>query len=536
MSNSAAPTPGLGAKDFWAAPSPKLLTRLALYSLLLYCTVGSALTIAGASKIVSFHGDLTGSESVNPFISILAVRTGHLYHPLSAPPYTPQPFGPLFYLAGAGIARLSNLDLDATLRLARTLDFACLLLCAVTVWLISRQLKFSTGVSALAAMMFLAQPIFYRWGWGATMRPDVPALLLMLLALYFALRTQDMGFTACVLAGSLVGIGFLLKQSAAAAGIAIALAYLFNNRRYNQILVLFLSAAVPVATAAALLLWHHEPFLEHFLSAGRTVWSIAGGASWVAEGHLNRPTVIILFAVGVVGFQRALTEGEQGQMLAAFAAVNLLGGFATIPQLGGQINYFIPGVAGCALLLPFAIRAFMDHLDAVKLTGILVILGFLVALADCAGAYYRLPPRGGGRLIPPGYLSSLKILSDDDYLELHTRDPELIDPVTAHSLELQGRWSSAGIVREAQSGSYDLVILNRGRQIWSYRNVSSFAPTVVDALNENYEILCGYGDVGLVLKPRSRESAASPEMLSRVLGWCGATPPGPNLAIRNNAR
>ncbi|MGB9334077.1 MAG: hypothetical protein WCB14_03640, partial [Candidatus Acidiferrales bacterium] len=61
-------------------------------------------------------------------------------------------------------------------------------------------------------------------------------------------------------------------------------------------------------------------------------------------------------------------------------------------------------------------------------------------------------------------------------------------------------------------------------------------PTVVDALNENYEILCGYGDVGLVLKPRSRESAASPEMLSRVLGWCGATPPGPNLAIRNNAR
>ena len=475
MSNSAAPTPGLGAKDFWAAPSPKLWTLLALYSLLLYCTVGSALTIAGASKIISFHGDLTGSESVNPFVSILAARTGHLYHPLSAPPYVAQPFGPLFYLAGAGIARLSGLDIDATFRLGRTLNFVCLLLCAVTVWLLCRQMGFPNSISPLAAMTFLAQPVFYRWGWGATMRPDVPALLLMLLALYFALRTQELGFTACVLAGSLVGIGFLLKQSAAAGGIAIALAYLFN-RRYKQILVLFLSAAVPVATAAALLLWHHEPFLEHFLSAGRTVWSIAGGASWVAEGHLNRPTVIILFAVGVVGFQRALTEGEQGQMLAAFAAVNIFAGFATILQLGGQINYFIPGLAACTLLLPFAIRAFMEHLDAVKMTGILVILGFLAALADCAGAYYRLPPRGGGRLIPPGYLSSLKILSDDDYLELHTRDPELIDAVTDHSLELQGRWSSAGIVREAQLGSYDLVILNRGRQIWSYRNVSFFRP------------------------------------------------------------
>ena len=535
MSRSPNPTPGSGAQDSWAVLSPKLLTRLALYSLLLYCIVGSLLCIVGSSKIISFHGDLTGGESVNPFVSILAVRTGHLYHPLSAPPYTPQPFGPLFYLAGAGVARLSSLDLDATFRLARTLDFICLLLCAVTVWLISRRLKFSPGVSALAAMMFLAQPIFYRWGWGATMRPDVPALLLMLLALYFALRTQEMGFTACVLAGSLVGIGFLLKQSAAAAGIAIAFAYLFN-RRYKQIVTLALSAAAPVGIAFALLVWHHEPFLDHFLAAGRESWSLAGGATWLAEGHLTRPTIIMLFAVGSVGFMRAVTEGEQGQTLAAFAAVNVLAGFATIPQLGGQINYFIPGVAGCALLLTYAIRAFMDHLDAIKLTGILVILAFLAALADCAGAYLRLPPRGGGRLIPPGYLSSLKVLSDDDYIELHTRDPEVIDPFTVHSLELQGRWSSAGIVREVQSGSYDVVILNRGRQIWSYRNVSFFAPAVVDALNENYEILCGFGDVGLVLKPRSREAAASPEMLSRVLGWCGARPPGPNLAIRTNAR
>jgi hypothetical protein len=177
MAQSPFPSSELSVRNSKALALPKILARLALYSLVLYCTIGSFLTLVGAAKSIPFHGDLTGAESVNPFVSILAVRSGHLYHPISAPPYTPQPFGPLFYMAGAGIARLSGLDIDATLRGGRTLDFGCLLLCAMVAWLICRQLNFSKGESALAAMLLLAQPVFAPW--GATMRPDVPALLAM---------------------------------------------------------------------------------------------------------------------------------------------------------------------------------------------------------------------------------------------------------------------------------------------------------------------------------------------------------------------
>ena len=512
--------------------SPQTLNRLASYSLLLFCAIGSVLTVIGAAKIIPSRGETTGTESVNPYVSILAVQTGHLYQPLSSPPYAPQAFGPLFYVVGAGIARLAHSDIDATFRLGRAMVVLSLLLCAVAVWLISRQLQFTNTVSALTAMTFLAQPFFARW--SGTMRPDVPALLAMLLALLFAVRIQEMGIKASLLAGSLIGLGFLVKQSAAAAGLSIALVYLFNGR-YKQIVVLVLSAAAPVVIAFAFLMWRHEPFLDHFLAAGHTTWSLAGAAAWLAEGHLSRPTAILYYAIGAVGFLRAITAGEQGQMLAAFAAVNVFAGFALIPQLGGAANYFLPGFAGCALLLPFAIRTFEENVRAPRAIAVLLILTFLAAVLDCAAGFYVLPRSSAGTYIPPGSLSSFKVLSDDPYLELHTRDPELIDPFTIHSLELQGRWNPSGVVANVQAGVYDLVILGSGRVIKDYRGIAFFGPAIVDALNENYEVLCGIGNA-LVLKPRSREIAASPEMLGRILGPCVVKPPQPNLVIRDSDR
>jgi hypothetical protein len=513
-------------------PSPQTLTRLASYSLLFFCAIGSLLTVVGAAKIIRSRGETTGTESVNPYVSILAVQTGHLYHPLSAPPYTPQPFGPLFYLAGAGIARLSGLDIDTTFRLGRAMVVLSLLLCAATAWLISRQLGFTRNVSALTALTFLAQPFFARW--SGTMRPDVPALLAMLLALYFALRIPEMGITASLLAGSLIGVGFLVKQTAAAAGLSIALVYLLNGR-YKHIVVLVLSAAVPVAIAFALLVGNHEPFLEHFLAAGHESWSLAGAAAWLAEGHLSRPTAILSYAIGTVGFLRAIKLAEQAQMLASFAAITVFAGFALISQLGGAANYFLPGFAGCALLLPFAIRTFEENVRAPRAIAVLLVLIFGAAVLDCAVGFYVLPRSSAGTYIPSGFLSSFKVLSDDPYLELHTRDPEIIDPFTIHSLELQRRWNPSGVVANAQAGVYDLVILGSGRVIKDYRGIAFFGPAIVKALNENYEVLCGIGNA-LVLKPRSREAAASPDMLGRILGPCVVKPPEPNLMIRDSDR
>ena len=366
------------------------------------------------------------------------------------------------------------------------------------------------------------------------MRPDVPSLLPMLLALYFALQIEEWGYAACVLSGLAVGVGFLVKQSAGAAGLAIVLV-LLSNRRVLRAVIVTISAAVPLALALFLLLSHHEQFLEHFLSAGRSTWSIGGAASWLAEPHLMRPSALMLFAIATAGIARALSSGEKAQMIASFALVNLAAGFATIPQLGGQTNYFIPGFAGCALLLPYAIQTFQENRKAIELAGIIAVIGFVAAFADCAGAFHMLPSVYSPKTIPPGYLSSLKIFSEDDYLLVHTRDPELLDPFTTHSLELKGRWSPSGVVKDIESAQFDLAILTGGRMIRTYRGISDFGPAIVKALNENYDIAYECGEV-LVLKPRSREVAVTPQMLSRVLGNCVESPPQPDLKIPFFAR
>jgi Dolichyl-phosphate-mannose-protein mannosyltransferase len=511
----------------WASRLPKALSRLSVVSLLLYCVFGALLVVIGAMRLIpATTVDTVGSEMVNPFLGILAVRTGHLYHSLSAPPYTPQPFGPLSYVASATIARASHLDLDATIRLGRILDFVCFLLCAVMAWLINRRLGFSQGESALAGLMLLAQPAFQRW--GAAMRPDIPALLAMLAALYFAVRNGKNRNADCALAGLLVAVGFLFKQSAAVAGVAIAVVYLFR-REYRRLAILIVSAGVAVLIALALLLRSREPFLEHFFVAGQESWSLFGGAEWVAN-HMSKPTIFLALAVGAVGSTRALFEDEPAQMVASFALFNLCAGFATIPQLGGAMNYFLPGFAGCALLLPFAIRVFRENSNSVHSAGILIILAFLVGLAECAVAYYRSVPAIPRQGVPWGYVASLRILSDDDYLVQRGRDPELVDLFTTHSLELQHRWDSSGLIQNVQSGDYDLVVLNHGHIVDSYRGIALLGAKVTDALNANYTLVCVAGNT-LVLKPRSREVNADPEMLDRLFGTCRPEPSEPNLSI-----
>jgi hypothetical protein len=519
---STAQTPALDAneRNRPSLPSARNLARLVLFLLAAYCLWGSLLTLAGAVRTIPLHGDSFGGESVNPFVGTLAARTGHLYRPLSLPPYTPQPFGPLFYLASAKTAELAGLDIDATIRLGRIFDFVSLLLCVATLFFIARRVGASRGESGLVAMLFLAQPFLARL--GATMRPDLPMLLAILLSLYFALHAGD-GISACALSGLFLGVGFLLKQSAGATALAIAIPSLLH-KRYKRLVVFTLAAALPVVIALALLLWRREPFLEHFLAAGRATWSLADALGWLWQGNINRPGQLMLFAVAAAGIPYGIAGGDQGQTLVSFACVNALASLIQTFQVGGSTNYFIPAFAGCALLLPFAIRGYRHNVDSIRGVGLVAAVGFLAALVDCTASY----PPGRGRTIPPPFFNSLRVLSDDSYLVLHTRDPVLIDALTAHSLELQGRWSSAGVVKEIEAGNYDLVVLSGGHVIRYYRSISFFGPEIVSALNANYETLCGYGE-GLVLKPRSREVPVTLQILSSALGPCTPQTTGPNL-------
>ena len=64
------------ARNDRQSQSLQTLNRLASYSLLLFCLIGALLTVIGAAKIIPSRGETTGTESVNPYVSILAVYSG----------------------------------------------------------------------------------------------------------------------------------------------------------------------------------------------------------------------------------------------------------------------------------------------------------------------------------------------------------------------------------------------------------------------------------------------------------------------------
>jgi hypothetical protein len=502
------------------------LRRLASVLLLAYCLGGGLLVTGQSAKLIRAQRDTTYPEGANAYVAVLAGRTGQLYHSYSFPPYVVQAFGPLFYAVNAAIARASNCDADVTIRRARLLTFACFLLCGFVVFQICRELEFSNFESALAGMMLLAQPAFINW--NVTMRPDVPSLLGMLLCLLLALREEEWGLQACILSGFFAGTAFLLKQSAMAAPAAIVAVFLLQ-KKYKQTFVLALGAAAPVVIAFGILLWRREPFIGQFTAVGKSIWSIANGARWVASAW----AIVMLavpFAIGATGFISAMKGSGKAKMIASFALMSLCGGLTTIPQIGGDVNYFLADLAGCALLLPFAIRVVTQRMGPA--TGAVAIAVLLLGITVTAGGLHRYPMFAPRTDIPYGSLSSLKILAADPYIALHGRDPEMLDPFTTHVFELAGRWDPSPVIQGIQRGDYDLVVLYSGRTIYSYRGISFFGRPIVNSLNANYEVFCVAGDT-VVLKPRSREISARPEMLRPILGVCvpGDANRAPNLSL-----
>jgi len=500
-------------------PSPAgILLRLAsLLLLLVYCVGGGVLVTVESARMIPTQDDITYPEGATTYLAILAGRTGQLYHSYSSPPYVVQPFGPLFYAVNAAVARASNWDADITIRRARRLTFACFLLCGLVAFRICRKLEFSNSQSALAGMMLLAQPAFLNW--NVTMRPDVPALLGMLLSLLFALREEEWGLRACIFSGFFAGTAFLLKQSALAAPAAIAVVFLLK-KKYKQTFILALSAAAPLVVTFGILLWRREPFIEQFTSVGKSIWSIVAAAKWLVGRQFGFwPILAAPLVIGGTGFISAIRGNEKAKMIASFALMNLCAGLATIPQIGGDVNYFLPALAGCSLLLPFAIRVVAKEIGGRPATGILVVAVLLAGIAVVAVKYTVLRSHAPRTDISFDVLRPFKILSDDPYIAMHGRDPEMLDPFTAHVFELAGHWNPSPVIESIQRGDYDLVVLGSGRRIFSYRGISLFGRPIVNSLNADYEVLCTAGGT-LVLRPRSREITATPEMLSSVLGPC----------------
>jgi hypothetical protein len=482
-----------------------------------YCALGAVAITGAGAKLLPNQTDNTYPETTNIYVAIDAARTGHLYVEPSRPPYVLQPFGPLYYAINAAIARASHLDFDLTRDRSRLLTYICFLLSAVIIFAICRRLRFSTVSSTLAALLFLGQPYFLTW--NVTVRPDILALLMMLLSLLWAVEGDSLGGAGYVFSGILAGLAFLIKQPGIAAPVAI-IAILIYRRKFRPAAIFALSSGFPVVLVFAALLWHGGPFLEQFASVGKGVWSLQQGFIFTFD-KLSRLLLLVPIGIGAIGFVQAIRVATPAsQMIAAFAVTNWVVGFLGLPQLGADTNYFLGGLMGCALLLPFAVQLVRRNLQS-KVYFVLIIstLVWIISqevtiVSRVFSDTFRPAERSYSSLEP------FKILSDRPIYTVHGRDPDILDLFTSHELELAGYWDPSFIVQNIRRGDYDLIILADNANwhvVSNFRGVAFLSPALVKAINENYRVLCSTA-TSAVLQPLAREVAIAPAELAPALG------------------
>ena len=514
-----------------------VLSGGAFLSLAIYCVLSAVAITAAGAKLLPNQTDNTYPESTNIYAAIEAARTGHLYAVPSVPPYVLQPFGPLYYAINATIAWESHLNFELVRARLRLLTYGCSIFSALIIFLICRKLRFSVVSSTLAGLLFLGQPFLVTW--DDTVRPDMLFLMVMLLSLLCAVAVDSLGGAGYVLSGVLAGLAFLIKQPGIAVPIAVLIILLYR-KKFRTAAAFTLSAVLPVVLVCGILLSHRGPFLEQFTSVGNGIWSPREGAIFAA-GRLSTRLIVVPVIVGVMGFAQAIgSEEMSSQTVAVFAITNWVVGFSGLPQVGADVNYFLPGLAGCALLLPFAIQMIRRNLYSkvylaiIVLTFLWMIRQELVILSRVFSDVLRPAERSYISLEP------FKILSDRPIFTVHGRDADLLDPFTAHELELAGHWDPSPILAEIQHGDYDLIILASGdwHVIADFRGVAWFSPTMVKAINENYVVLCSTL-TSAVLEPRIRDVAVPPDALGPALGQrCGVGLHGhsPGLTFPSNAR
>jgi hypothetical protein len=184
--------------------------------------------------------------------------------------------------------------------------------------------------------------------------------------------------------------------------------------------------------------------------------------------------------------------GERAQVIASFTLVNWLVGLSGAPQIGSAGNYLYAGLIGCALLLPFTLLALREHVKSVAAL-VLIIFGlYHVTVMEADETHTVLAAQANFAADPYRTFAPYHILSDKPVFALYGRNPDLLDPLSLHIMQVAGNWSSAPIAAEVRSGGYDFVILACGgdRSICSYRGVNFFSGDVIRAINENYSLFC----------------------------------------------
>ncbi|MGD0859287.1 MAG: hypothetical protein ABR912_08195 [Terracidiphilus sp.] len=477
-------------------------------------------------QCIFVRNDIGYPEGASIYAFLTAFRTGRLYSSPYNYPWNAEIYGPVFYLIGSIFARVARGDPTLTTELARLLSFLSFLGSVGLVGFLSWRLEGCKRWTAITVVLGLA------CGWAApfaSARPDYLSIFLILgaLTIYEVARGRS---RLIFWVGILGTLSCLTKQSTAPVLLALAIDCLIARRFRNC--TALIAGSVPVPFLIFSMLWlRHEPFLANFLVVGHVVFNWPGAVLTTINLVRTNQIDVIPIALGLLGAGLSWKNVKYRPILlvGAFAwLVNL----AALANTGGSSNYLILPWMLTILSVPTGLA----RIEEWTRRSILIPLGLTLL-----GGFFLIHQRNLLPKLPADLdtydVDQMKALSSLSYLEMRSRQPQLLDPLLYHHLFLQNVGSIAPIVRQIDDEEYDLILIegedgpsNSEFLVKSFRGASFWGADTLGPMASHYRALCEVPDF-IALVPRDRAGALQDKDIARIFAQpCLATGRTPQLA------
>jgi hypothetical protein len=447
------------------------------------------------------------------------IRSGYIYPDSDLPPYYVSLYGPLTYVLLALPYKLAEGAGITPQVLVRLGIVGALCLCVLFIFLISKRLSNSRPVAGLCALFAVsALPMAY---WTTQIRGDFLALALSLLSFYLFLHTN--GRPHAVGSAICAGIALLIKQTFFAAPIAIV-SWLIYMRRYKEAVLWAMGVALTVVGGYAIAWWHEPLLLKHIAALRHPIFEYQE-AFYIVWNAASQP-VVPLAALG--GFLALWKRGAENRLVLIYCIVAWLVAIVTIPQVGGNINYFWEPLMTSAVLAGPGLCELQRKASRipVMVTAILFLLllwAFVPVLEEeldfLRSSYANVSDYQVRKTKWEAFIAAVsgrKLLSTFPDVTVHSMTPEIPDPFLNSVLELGGRWNFSPVVAQINAGLYDLIVVAKDEATekgYGWRGVVAWDDAMWDALKKSYGLACVFEGMEVWLPNRS-----SGKMLPNLLG------------------
>jgi len=380
------------------------ISDLRVAAVLIFVTLNLAIMLL---RIISVwrYGSLIPFDSS---LAIYAVWKGanHLpvYEwPLSFP-FSLSLYNYLFYETYASFLRLAGATGEGMMTWGRFLTPVFAIMGAIAQWKLVQHHLGLRGARSLLSLLFAIGLWFctsiVRY-WAVSIRPDIAAVALVMVALCLVVRQRRFAFA---FAGVFFYLAWSFKQTVVLALVGVCL-FLVFQKRWRDLMVL---AAVFAALAAATLLLGSPEYRFDILVAPGIVREFSlKWASQIALKSIVSNSYWILAPIALMLAAAERRTDDTVRMLNIVLVLALVGGLAGMTKVGAWDNYLLEAFVAGSTLLQIAVFTVPE-----RLAGALVLLGCIIPAIQIATAPSgpRLHPFGTvGITSPSGYTDAVTL-------------------------------------------------------------------------------------------------------------------------------